>query len=349
MKFWTRCILDHDRYIGILHGGRYIGMLHDGALTEKMTRCMSLRNVNFENCNFQGASFLENNVVALACGLANVPHLVKVKLAKCGIGDDAMCQVVESFRTHYKLQCLYLNDNSCSLNKSIQAVARLLSPRRGSRLVDLNLSRVWGSDLPDDIRFGPLFAALSKNKRLKRLNMRFLGKVYLPQEDLVLLTDAIRANTTLETLDIAKVGIESTGFELLQEALSANHSLYRFWGGRTMWPQSNFYPHFNRAGRGLLSNTTTPTTTASAKSQQSVVPFGLWALLLARVTAKTKETNGSYGSNYSGTGDAIPKVLYQMLRCPNGERTSGLLAVELAMRYLRFSGNHPRSSWQTVL
>jgi hypothetical protein len=288
-------------------------------LTHALQQNSCLTRLSFSECTFFGTGndMVQNHngtLIDLVTGISNIPQLVTLKLCRCQMDDATLSFVVHALKKHPSLAHLHLGGNACISNRSIQAVAKLLSSKR-SKLVDLNLSSVWDEfyyeeDPTDDgesLDFIPLFQALAKNTKLQKL---YLAETPIKANAIAALADALKVNTSLTNIDLRGVDMSFDAEAELVQIVASGRRVERL---RISYcdRMCNFIPHLNWAGCQLLS-------------QSLEIPLALWPLILSRVNL---QTNNRVHEEFD-----IPAVLYQMLRCPHGESSTMPLLVQMAAR-----------------
>jgi hypothetical protein len=282
------------------------------SLNEGMARNGTVKRLLFSNCDLStNDGDLQNDYAhELITGLSNIPHLTTLKLQSCELQDDHFCLLMNALKSLPYLAYLNVGGNLCCENKSVHAVASLLRRKR-TKLIDLDISDVW-----DAVDLSPIFSALETNKTLKKLNVK---GCYLLEEINAAhnLAQLLRNNSTLQTLDLRENGLNKKNAPVLLAAIQTNQSLeclrleYYQFSKASM--QLKFYPHLNWAGRRLLNQP---------------VPLALWPLVLARVNRSGSDDLGLHCYHEE---ENVSKVLYHLLRCPDGETSTLPLAVSIAM------------------
>lgn len=262
----------------------------------------SVSLLSIRSCLFIG----EGTFHEMISGINKVPHLQKLNVSYCNLGDDDIIPLVNSLRTHPSINMVHLGGNLCRSQDSVSSVADWIKDPTCS-LHDLNIRGLWVGFSEEGLvqRFvdlRPIFYALSMNVNLRALT---ISENYLEDNDARQLSEAllVSPNRKLMFLDVGDNPFQETGATSLIEVVQTVRTLcaIRFENSFMLYSCANLVKllaEFNRYDRLLVDKAVH-------------IPLPLWPQALSRVQEQQPE-------NTISNDTLSTNLLYRLLQSPTG-------------------------------
>ena len=231
--------------------------------------------------------------------LKSIEELDTLNLSYCGLRDNDVSHIVESFKNHQSLKHLHIGGNNCISSDSVETIANWVGDE-SCKLKDLNLRALWVGFSEDGLlqRFvdlSNLFQSIGSNKSLQTLT---LSENYLDGRDIEGLCSEVEKNNHLLYLDIGDNPFDERGAQNLLRLLRDCSSIesIRFENPYLRYKCANtikLFARLNYMERRLLEKSIN-------------MPLSLWPRAFARVQ---DECDSRYDST-DFSADIIFRVLH---------------------------------------